>query len=744
MQYAGLCAKIDSFYYSIKLLPLRYLLLISLFLSLLFEQAIADEDWGLCRTPSFRLVEAPVSDLFATEILSQSMSRDSNNLIHLNGDVQLNRAGQTIRADELIIDTQSEQLEANGGVIFEDINYRLKTETLRLNQKDGTAWFGPTEFKLRLSHASGTADEIEKIDEYRSRYHRILYTTCDPEDKDWHLKASELTIDDESGRGTARHTTIYFQNVPFLYLPYFMFPIDDRRLSGVLTPLLSYSQSSGASFALPVYWNIAPNLDATITPAWYSKRGLQMILEGRYLYENHAGQVDLAYLDDDLVNSSRWFRKWQASATPGLDINADLLLQEVSDDEYFRDFDFLTTENDNIKHLERHLTFSHNSSSWQSSLQWQNYQTIDQTTAIAIRPYERLPRIRLDSQFQPLENGLHFDMRNELVEFDRESSVTGTRLHIVPAVSWSQNNSWYFFEPRLQYALTEYRLDNNNSGENSISRHLPTLSLDTGLIFERLANARHGWIQTLEPRLFFLQTPFEDQTDIPDFDTADLSDSLNNFYRTNRFSGFDRIGDANQITLGLGSRIYREEGGAELMNLTLGQIHYFEDRRVSLDGKIDDTTKSNLIAQFSLTPTPDWKVTSKLVHQPEDHMLSEKNLSIHYAKQGFAANIEYFFTEQVLEQALISAAYPLNNRWTLVAKIHRSIKFDSPVDNLLGMSYESCCWGIKILASQTSDDDFLETENKLYFELTLKGLGKGGDDIDTKLGNSIPGYQAGF
>ncbi|MCZ6667593.1 MAG: putative LPS assembly protein LptD, partial [Gammaproteobacteria bacterium] len=288
------------------------------------------------------------------------MSRDSNNLIHLNGDVQLNRAGQTIRADELIIDTQSEQLEANGGVIFEDINYRLKTETLRLNQKDGTAWFGPTEFKLRLSHASGTADEIEKIDEYRSRYHRILYTTCDPEDKDWHLKASELTIDDESGRGTARHTTIYFQNVPFLYLPYFMFPIDDRRLSGVLTPLLSYSQSSGTSFALPVYWNVAPNLDATITPVWYSKRGLQMILEGRYLYENHAGQVDLAYLDDDLVNSSRWFRKWQHSATPGLDINADLLLQEVSDDEYFRDFDFLTTENDNIKHLERHLTFSHN------------------------------------------------------------------------------------------------------------------------------------------------------------------------------------------------------------------------------------------------------------------------------------------------------------------------------------------------------------------------------------------------
>jgi LPS-assembly protein len=493
-----------------------------------------------------------------------------------------------------------------------------------------------------------------------------------------------------------------------------------------------------------VYWNIAPDTDATITPAWFNKRGLQWNSENRYLSKNHEGQVDLSYLEDDLSGSNRWLKKWQHSADLGLDIKADVLLQEVSDDLYFSDFDALTSETDDIDYLERHVNINHNSESWQTGLQWQDYQTLDQSIAISSQPYHRLPRLTLNSQFKPLDNGLHFDLRNEWVNFDRESSVTGSRLHVAPSIALAKTDSWYFIKPKLQYALTEYRLDNNSPNDNSISRSIPTFSLDTGLVFERIFSARHGLIQTLEPRLFYLNTPFEDQSIIPDFDTAELSESYNNFFKSNRFSGFDRIGDANQVALGIGSRIISTNTGAELFNIAFGQIHYRQDRQVSLDNTIDVSSKSNLIAQLSLTPDPNWRISSKFVRQQQTKTLSEKNLSINYQKQGFAANIEYFFTDAVLEQSLVSAAYPLNDRWTIVAKYHQSLLFNQPVENLFGLSYESCCWGFKILASQTSDDDFIETDRAIYFELTLKGLSQAGQDIDTKLTNSIPGYQTRF
>ena len=739
-----MCQNRFIFHSPIKLLLLRYLIITGIFLGLSVEPVLAAENWGLCRAPSFEFVDSTDPAQSATEIRSQRVSRDNNDLVRFSGQVELNRGGQKISADELIIDNLSEQLQANGRVIFEDANFRLQTEALNLNQKNQSARFDSAKFELPGQHAHGTAAEIFKIDESRSRFRDILYTSCDPEDRDWHLTASELKIDDESGRGTAKHATLYFQNIPFFYLPYIMFPIDDRRMSGMLAPLISYSDTRGSSLAIPVYWNIAANIDATITPAWFSKRGAQWNSENRYLSPNHEGQIALSYLDDDLTNSTRWLKKWQHNADFGPDIKANVLLQEVSDELYFSDFEALTSERDDIDYLDRHVTITRSGDSWQTKLLWQDYQTLDPGIAITSQPYQRLPGLMLNSLFKPLDNGLQFSLRNEWVDFERDGSVTGSRLHMAPSMAWSKIDSWYFFKPQLQYALTEYRLDNNFPNDNAISRSIPTLSLDTGLIFERIFSAKRGLIQTLEPRLFYLKTPFEDQSMIPDFDTALLSESYNSLFKTNRFSGFDRISDADQITLGIGSRIISTSNGTELLNLTLAQIHYQQDRRVSLDNTIAVSPKSSLIAQMIMSPSSNWKITSKLVRHPETKKLSEKNLSINYQNQGFAANIEYFFTDAVLEQSLLSAIYPLNDRWAIVAKYHQSQLFDKPVENLFGLSYESCCWGFKILASQTSDDNFIETDQAIYFELTLKGLSQVGQDIDKELSNSIPGYQARF
>ena len=739
-----MCQNRFIFHNSIKLLPPRLFIVTGLFLSLFFEQILADENWALCHAPSFVYVENHDSSQSATEIQAARMSRDDNDLVRFSGQVELARAGQKIRADELIIDNLAEQLQANGQVIFEDANFRLRSETLRLNQKTQSVRFNSAEFELPGQHARGSAGEIIKIDDSRSRFQDILYTSCDQDDRDWHLKASELNIDQDSGRGSAKNATLYFHNIPFFYLPYIMFPIDDRRMSGMLTPLVSYSDALGSSLAVPLYWNIAENIDTTIKPAWFSKRGLQWNSEHRYLLSNQQGQLDLSYLDDDLTDDRRWLKKWQHKGDLVLNLKADMLLQEVSDDLYFSDFAALSSEGDDIDYLERHIAISHSNEFWQSRLSWQDYQTIDQSIAISSQPYQRLPGLTINSQFGALDNGLQFDLRNEWVKFEREGSVTGSRLHIAPSLAWSKNASWYFFKPKLQYALSQYELDNNSPNDNSISRTVPTFSLDSGLNFERIFSASKGWIQTLEPRLFYLNTPFEDQSIIPDFDTGLLSESYNNFFKTNRFSGFDRIGDADQFTLGIGSRIISTASGAELLNMAVGQIHFRQDRQVSLNNTTAVDPKSNLIVQLTMTPSANWKITSKLVRQQQTKDLSEKNLSINYQNQGFAANIEYFFTDQVLEQSLLSAVYPVNERWTIVAKYHQSELFDKPVENLFGLSYESCCWGFKILASQTSDNNFIETDRAIYFELTLKGLTQAGQDIDTKLTNSISGYQARF
>ena len=706
---------------------------------------MAAENWDLCRIPSFNFLQAETSASDETVIEAQTVVGEDSESIHLTGNVNLTRAQQRITADDIRFNKSTESISASGNVEFADTNYRLRSSSVQIDNQNDSATFEQPTFELSGRHARGEARKIEKLDQYRSRFSELTYTSCDPDDRDWHLRAAELEIDDESGRGSAKHTTIYFKEVPFLYLPYFQFPVDDRRMSGILTPRIGYDENNGASLIVPVYWNIAPNYDMTITPASLGKLGLQLNTENRYLFEAHQGELDLSYLDDEELDDSRWFQQWHHRTSLAYDINGDLLLAEVSDRDFFDDFDSVAPEYNDITHLERHLSFTRNGEVWNSKLLWQDYQTPDKSTAIENRPYSRLPSLTLEAQPEPWIGDLETPLYLEITSFDRDDSVTGTRTHIVSSLNWNASDSWYFFEPELQLAFTDYQLD-DNPGDDSIYRGLPTLSINTGLIFERLAGSRNQWLQTLEPRLYFLHTPFEDQDDIPDFDTSLNSSTYNNLFNNNRFTGADRIGDANQVTFGLASRIFDNDSGDELLNARIGQVFYFEDRRVSLDGSRDEETKSDAIAELDAWPNPRTKIAARTVYDQEESELSDKEFSIGYSDKGLAANLGYYFSEDTLEQALVSMVYPVNERWTLMAKVHRSLKFEEPVENLLGISYESCCWGLKILAGQIGDEDedFADSDNSIYFEITFKGLSQVGQDIDQQLSNAIPGYSPGF
>ena len=639
----------------------------------------------------------------------------------------------------------TDEVFASGNVDFSTPNLHLQSSQIEIDSRNDRATFEQSEYKLRNQHASGRADRGEVLDRNRSRFSEITYTTCDPDNRVWYLRASELELDDETGVGTATHARLYFQEVPFLYLPYFQFPIDDRRQSGLLSVKTGYSETSGRSYAASVYWNMAPNYDMTITPACYSERGLQLNTENRYLFGSHSGQLDLSYLDDDEKGDDRWFQQWQHEADLAYGIDADLLYADVSDDDFFYDFVDISPANKDIRFLDRYLRLTRSGETWETEFFLQDFETVDTSTSPGSRPYSRLPRLSFNLQPDPWIDQLQTPLDIEWVSFDRDDSVTGNRSDIVTAVNWKSSNSWYFLEPGLQFAFTDYQLE-DNPGDDSIQRALPTLGIDSGLIFERVAGSEDQLLQTLEPRLYYLYTPYDNQDDIPDFDTSLNARTYNNLFRNNRFTGADRIGDANQVTLGLSSRIFRKEGGDQLMNARIGQAFYFEDRRVSLDGNRDDASRSDAIAELDLSPNSNWKMSARLVYSEEQDELSDKDFAVGYRDDRLVANLGYYFTEDELEQGLASMVYPLNERWTFVAKYHYSLQYKKPVENMLGVNYESCCWGLKILASQTGQDfeDFEETTNSIYLELTFKGLSDAGEDIDKRLINAIPGYDPAF
>ena len=669
------------------------------------------------------------------------MSQQNESIAYFSGQVELTRPAQVLLADELTMNNVTEQVKASGNVTFESDTSQLRTEFMTMNQKDQSAYFTTSSFTLSEQHVRGTANEVIQFSSSLSRYKKIQYTTCDPGNSNWHLTADQLDINQESGLGTAQHATVYIQDLPVLYLPYLQFPIDDRRMSGILAPTIGSSTDSGDIISIDVYWNIAPNLDATITPIWYGKRGLQINTENRYLFKHHTGQLYLSLIDDQKKNDNRSFQKWLHQANLGSNITADIALRHVSDDTFFDDFKSLDDIDDNVTHLEQQILLSHSTKLWTSNLLLQTYQTPGTTK----QPYSQLPKLTVNSRFKKFDNGVQFNTINEWVRFDHESNIVGDRTHLLPYLSWNQSDSWYFFKPKLEYAFSDYQLDNNNLGDNSIQREIPIFSLDTGLLFDREMNTESNWTQTLEPRLYFLRTPYENQSHIPVFNSALLSNSYNNFFKSNRFSGSDRIGDANQISLGIGTRFLDNDSGAELLYSRIGQIFYANDRRVQISGNKPQTLpNSNIITETTVNPNRNLSINTKLVYEQTTKEISEKTLSVHYLKDGFAANLEYFFDDTVLEQAAISMVYPINPRWTMVAKYSESILFNKPDENLLGVNYESCCWGIKMLASQTSNDSFTETDNAVFISLTLKGLGQSSQVLDSQLANAIVGYNPNF
>lgn len=705
----------------------------------------AKQDWSLCSIPvvkkSITKVDSAELPIFAE---SNYLNKTDKEHFYMQGNVQFRQGANEIASDELLFNKASDSvMSRKGSTLLSKYNI-IHSSAFELKNKQNQGIFENPKLQFLDSHRFATATQLKQIDNDHQELSHFQYTTCEPGRETWFMSSEHISLNYQTGMGEATHAKIYVQDVPVFYFPYFRFPIDNKRHSGFLLPSFNYSDTAGFGSYIPYYWNIDPQLDTTFNFGLFAKRGAQFNSETRFLTENNQGTLLLSFLNDRVTESDRYYAQYKQQSALPFGINLNVLSQEVSEQAFFSDFDLFGLEK-SPDYLERYVQFSKNTEHWSNKLKWQNFQTLNFSKSVASRPYSVWPSLTMMGRYNGLEN-TQFEINNSVHFFRKNDSVEGDRYIINPVLKYNWSNSYAYLKPQISYSLRYYKQYQTDGSQLDEQFNIATLSLDSGLIFERLASEQNGWLQTFEPRLFFLSTPYQDQSQIANFDSAKLGVSYNNLFSTNRFSGQDRIGDTQQITLGLSSKLINFNSGEQLAKLSIGQSFYFEDRQVQLDNSAPETQKvSDLLSEFILTPDPYWRFSMALTQQADGDFLTQKTLQLSRHKEQNLFNVSYRFkgTENSteLEQSDVSMVYPVNSRLKLFGKHQFSIKNDRIAEQVIGFSYESCCWAFSATAVASSDTAFTKTDHALYFQFNLKGLSSVGRDNNAFLQQRIPGYS---
>ncbi|MEH6812841.1 MAG: LPS assembly protein LptD [Motiliproteus sp.] len=651
----------------------------------------------------------------------------------LEGNVHLQKGNQQLRSQVAQLDHDNERAEFQGQVLFREPGTLLLGDSAVFDQARGVTRVNNAEFVFHQRHAHGSASTISHYDNGNTYITDGSYTTCEPGYDGWSINSRDIVLNNEEGEGVAKHATLEIAGVPVFYLPVFSFPIDDRRKSGFLTPSFSISEDSGVDITAPYYFNLAPHYDLTLAPRFIRKRGLMLESEFRYLHE--FGQYDFsmaALPGDDLRNSEdRWVLgiKHNGQPAPGWSSNIDFT--RVSDNDYFDDLDTSLNISQET-HLDQRASLAYSANDWRLETTVQSYQTITDASA----PYQKLPQIRFSGrQYLAADDALDLSYSAEYTAFDRDSSgftginrITGNRIHLDSTLATEYSWPWAYLRPKLRLTHTSYDLSDQTAGaDENPNRTLPLFSIDSGLYLDRDTEfAGKAYIHTLEPRLFYLYVPEEDQTELPDFDSSELTFSYSQLFRDNRFSGSDRIGDTNQVTLGLTTRLL-QDNGQELLHASVGQIFYLQDREVRLQSSssiLTDST-SDFAAETTWRITKEMRLTADGQWDNHDFSNTKRNLKLSYLSDlDHQVNFSYRFTRNDLEQTDLSFIWPINAQWSLLARWLNDIENSEALDQVLGLEYENCCWKIRTLYRQWIDDDTDDRENSgIFLQFTMKGLG---------------------
>lgn len=704
------------------------------------------QDWQHCPTwSSFpELPQTTASD--KTNISADEATKINDSTYQFNGGVQLHDTRQTLLADEARYNQQTGDFWASGNISYKKDAMELYGNKAQINLESSIGDILNVDFRLNDRHTRGEAKHALLQGDNLTTLKKVKYTSCNPGSNDWLLNASTVKLNRESGTGDAYNVVLSFMHVPFFYLPYISFPINDERKSGFLTPTFSHSSISGNEFSIPYYLNLSPDTDATLTPRYYSQRGNMLATEVRYLRPHSNGNMVLEYLPNDrLYKDTRSWFNYEHHGWTNSDLHSDIELNLVSDSQYFEQLgDSLSVSS--ITHLRQRAGFSYAGRDWNAGAILQGYQTVDETIPDSSRPYRLLPQLSLSRKTtqKPNRPNLLFDAN--YTRFNRSGRVSGKRLDIRPGISIPFNTPGTYLIPKITWAETYYQMDDPISGYgNDFNRGLPIFSVDSGVILERTLSERskHPLLQTLEPRLYYLRIPYRDQSYIPVFDSGLPDFTFYRLFTDNRFNGIDRIGDTDQFTLAVTTRFIDNSDGRELFSAAIGQIFYNKDRRVALSGNTTETTRSSALlamAQASITNT--LSLSSDLRWDGQQQKIDRGNLQIRYhPEKRKIINASYRYNDQTLEQSDISMLWPLSSQWYLLGRWNYSQLQHQSLEGLAGLEYHSCCWALRLASRRYLSDTNGEYQSAVFLQLELKGLTSIGDSIEKMLENGILGYQ---
>ncbi|MQA57306.1 LPS-assembly protein LptD [Pseudomonas piscis] len=768
----------------------------------------------------------------------------------LAGDVVMRQGSMQVEADEANLYQAENRGELSGNVRIRDNGTLMVGDHADVQLDTGEAKVDNAEYVMHKSRVRGSALYAKRAENAIIRLKDGTYTTCEPNSNAWQLKGNNITLNPATGFGTATNVTLRVKDFPVLYTPYIYFPIDDRRQSGFLPPSFGTSSDTGFMLVTPYYFNLAPNYDATLYPRYMAKRGLLMEGEFRYLTKSSEGQFGAAYLNDESDDrrkqtdseKTRYLLNWQHKG--GLDsrLMTEVDYTKISDPYYFQDLETDQIGVKSVDYVNQQGAVTYRGDDYTARLNVQAYQL---ATVSNITPYDKLPQITFNGALPFHPQGLDFTYETELVRFDRSlrngnyfdkdggpfdpvtntygtrrldanvsglDRANGDRLNLKPGVSLPLNWSYGYLTPSLKYMYTRYNLDLDAQGKEGIitarqnaalkgtryvggdysssqSRGVPIASIDGGLYFDRNTQwFGKDYRQTLEPRMFYLYVPEKDQQDIPVFDTGEPTFNYSSLFRENRFSGADRVGDENKLSLGVTSR-WIEDNGFQRQRISVGQALYFKDRTVQLPGidyRTRDDATSNVspyALEYEYRFNRDWRTTAEYNWDPDSHSPRSGSAMFHYQPEdnpNKVVNVGYRYrNDQIrydqnsgswkmggdygtpgqpgyvkdyykIQQHDFSTIWPIVPQWNLISRWQYDYNRNRTLEAFGGFEYDNCCWKLRLINRYwVKYDEFSQNapENEkgdrgIFLQIVLKGLGGVmGTKVESFLDKGIQGYR---
>lgn len=734
-------------------------------LSLLPQLVLADE--SPTTTASQCVIEPPVprieshtegmsaAELNKIRIISDSSNAEMNKQAIFSGNVVFSQGDRHIAADEAILNQETQQFDANGNLVFQDSNFTVTAESLQAQMRSNRATLEGAKYWLHGQQVNGDAEKLQITINNNLILTNTNFTTCPPDNVSWLLEAEKIKINSEEEWGEIWNAKVRIAGIPVFYVPYMTIPVSDKRKSGFLYPSFSTSTTSGFEVSAPYYWNIAPEYDLTFTPNYMSNRGIFTKTEFRYLAgDAQNGRLNLEYLGNDQLLSSRpnrYLYNWQHQGAIDKHWRVMSNFTEVSDNNYFNDLKSdVNRATDN--QLSRIGEVSYFENNWDLSTRVQDIKVLGEEE----KPYQVMPQVNFNFRAADFWSNLDFGFNSELTNFAHQDNDvnTATRLHMAPSITLPIHGPSGSLTSQVKLMQTNYwqtNLDPNKNLDDSINRTIPQVRINGQINFERFTELfEQNYRQTLEPQFQYLYVGYEDQRNIGIYDTAQLQDDYYGLFRDRRFSGLDRIADANQMTLGVTTRLF-DDHNQEVTKFSLGQIFYLEDSKLGHEDSIFEQNQSTsiLAAELDTRLTQDWylgaaiqydtntsdnkKTEATLDFRPEANKLLQ--LSYRYVPDLLNSNTNDLAN---ISQAGVRAAWPINDSLYFVGNWYYDLNENRSVETYTGFQYESCCYALRLsyhYRIKTNYDDNIGSsaidsrelfESGVYFNVIIKGLGGSG------------------